>query len=195
MVLLSTGHPQQIHHVNSCHCGTLCHCLAQIITLKAFVSFSTKLTLKTKNYCMYLDFSLRETCTLIFLPVKPDFCSWSFIYFYIFPRENFCMLIYCFVKHNLSWYVFVKLVACWFFLRDTWCMLIFVHETCCMWIISSSNLLFLDLSLQDTYFLFYLNENCCMFIFLLWNLQTDFSPRESVYLLGTFCVLSFVRET
>ena len=107
-------------------------------------------------------------------------------YVVLFFRETYFIMIF----------FFRKLVVC-FLLRETWCMPIFVHETCSMWIISSRNLLYLDLCHWKNllYFYFFFMRLFACWSFSLWKLYSDFFSRETGFVLGNCCVLIFVRET
>ena len=115
----------------------------------------------------------------------------------IFRPETCCTLIY------------LKLFAYSFFLRETWCMLIFVHETFCFWIISSVNLIYLNLCRPESCFILLLpHETCCKLIFLFLRLEHWYcllvkpflfvelvafwiSVRENCFYLETFLIFLF----
>jgi len=99
--------------------------------------------------------------------LRPDFFVWNLIYLDI---------------------LFVKLTLCCFFFRKIWGMLIFVFETHCIWIISSRNVMYLDLWLRETSCMYnFLHQTYCRFIFLfvkvvyqfIWFLHADFSLSKT----------------
>ena len=135
------------------------------------------------NYVLCWLFLL-ETCCLLFFHNHNCrtfiFSSWKtcnklHVFFYL---ETSYRLIYC--LWNIMYYFiiiffFLKNAAYCFF-REIWCMLILFMKKCCMWIISSRNLMYLNLCLRET---------CYIFIFSSWNfLHVKFS------LFGT-CTLIF----
>ena len=75
------------------------------------------------------------------------------------------------------------------FLCETWCMLIFARETCCRWIISSGNLMYLDLCLRETWYIFISSS--------LNVLPIDFFLRVTCRLFFSYwifyCSLNFLR--
>ena len=87
----------------------------------------------------------------------------------------------------------MKLVTyIFFFLKHVTCWL-FVCETCCAWINSSRNSINAELCFRETFYIFIPSS---------WNLwhddfshrktsYIDFSPRETGFVHGTFCVLIF----
>ena len=106
-------------------------------------------------------------------------------------------MIYSFVKHDVCWFFFVKLVLCRLFLREIWNMLIFFPETCCMLIVSSGNLIYLDLCLRETCYIFISSSQkliTCGFIST-WNLYIHFSSRETSFRSWNMYCDDFVRAT
>ena len=71
-------------------------------------------------------------------------------------------------------FFFTKIVVCWFFIFETWCMQIFVRETCFVRIISSRNLIYLDLGFRDT---------CYFLISSSWNFLLVYSSLHEIFTL------------
>ena len=161
----------------------------------------------------YIDFSLRETWTLIYLLMKLilffELVAWWFL---------FLELVAC-------WFVFMKLVVCWFF--SSWYLFIdfFPRETnlvpgsCCMLIFAPGTCYVVTLFMKHVVYWFFSSWNlyvdfppceidfvqriCCMLIFFSWNMShadffsswnmyIDFSPRSTQFAHGPCCMLTFL---
>jgi len=97
-----------------------------------------------------VDFSLCETCTLIFLFVKLILFV-ELVACWFFVRETFCVLTFS------SWNLYIDFSPPeTYFVHKTCCEPIFIHETCC-------RLIFV----RETYcMLIYIREMCSILIFL-----------------------------
>ena len=111
------------------------------------------------SWNMYIYFSRRETGYL-----HGTSCL------LIIASETQFIFIFFLVKLIVCCFSFVKFDTCWFlFVIHFW----FIF--CYLWIISSRDLMYLDLCLLEIcYILFLLRDTCCMLIFSSRNLYIDF---------------------
>ena len=145
---------------------------------------------------LYVDFSLRETCILIFL----------FAILILFIELVACWFFFgtgCMLFFSSSWNLYIYLSPCepdfvhgtslcWFFVGGTFCVLIFLRKTCCM-------LIYLFLKLTHCFCFswnWFCSWNWLLAYFCSWNLSyadfcswnllcVDFSFRET-------CILFFL---
>jgi len=167
---------------------------------------------------LYVNFSLCETCILIFSSWN-WFCLWSqlsagFSFLeptdWFFVHETCCMLIWLFVKlahlYLSPWNSFCPqnwLFVEFFCSRSFLHVYFSLHETCTLIFCSWNWFCFSNLLLAD----FYSGTSCVLISFVKlvvicffssWYLYIEFYPRETDFIHGTYfvcCILIFFLET